>query len=105
MTPSGDSHQRVILRQAARQLVAAARSERALIPESSPERQFYLGVEAAAQEVLQPELSASRTSRWLERESSAFRDGYLQTSAMTSSAATAVQPPLQFRLPSFRGTN
>ena len=102
MSPSGESHQRVILRQAVRWLIAAARSERALTTESSPERQFYFGVEAAAQEILHPELAVSRSSDWLERESPALREGYLQTSTMLSSATTAVEPPLQFRLPSFR---
>lgn len=102
MSPAGESHQRVILRQAARRLIAAARSERALIPENSPERRFYLGVEAAAEEILHPELAATRSTSWLARQGHSFRDGYLQTSTMLSSAMTSDRPPYQLRLPSFQ---
>ena len=69
---------RAILLPAVRALVADARSERAALSADSPDRQFYLGVEAAAEEVLHPQLGASRATSWLDRRPTAFRDGYLR---------------------------
>ena len=100
MNPSGESRQRVILRQAVRQLIAAATSERASMAERSEEWHFYLGVDAAAQEVLHPELAASRAPGWIDREAPAFRDGYLQTTTMLSGQRTAEQPRISLPLPS-----
>ena len=92
--------QRPILLSAVRGLIRAARTERALLPEGSPERHFYLGVDAAAQEVLYPELTSSRDRAWLHREQPAFREGYLEASVLISTAATAPEPPLRIALPS-----
>ena len=64
--------QRPIALQAVRGLIAAARSERASFTIHSVERQFYLGVEAAAEELLRPELANARSEDWLDRESAAF---------------------------------
>ena len=68
-----------------------------------PERQFYLGVEAAAEEILHPELASARSEEWLDRESSAFRDGYMQTANLLAIAMTAPQPPFRLPLPNSRG--
>jgi hypothetical protein len=84
---------------AIRGLVEAAESERRMLVESAPERQFYLGVEAAAQEVLHPELGASRADDWLDREAPAFCDGYLRTSHLIVTAAMADEPPPRIALP------
>jgi hypothetical protein len=83
-----------------RGLVEAAESERRLLAQESPERQFYLGVEASAQEVLHPELAESRSEDWLRLKTSAFRDGYLRTSVLIATAATVGEPPLRLPLPS-----
>jgi hypothetical protein len=91
-----------ILVRAARGLVADARTERSLLSGGSPERQFYLGVEAAADEVLHPELGSSRDSDWLERHPPAFRDGYLRTSTLVANARTAADPPIRLPLPDSR---
>jgi hypothetical protein len=91
--------QRPILVQAVNDLVATARAERALVSRDSGARQFYLGVEAAAEEVLYPELGVSRDEGWIERQSPQFRDGYLRTSTMLANATAAGEPPLRFALP------
>lgn len=99
MTGSHDDHHRLIVLRGARRLIDGARTERALLPGSSPERQFYLGVEAAAEEVLHPELGESRGPDWLALKVAAFRDGYLQTSTLLSAAKSAAEPPLSVRMP------
>ena len=90
---------RAMLVQAVRALVEDARSERSTLSAESDERQFYLGVEAAAQQVLQPQLAVSRDTGWLDRQPSAFRDGYLRACTMLASAETAPEPPLRLPLP------
>jgi hypothetical protein len=91
---------RPILLAAARGLIEAAELERRLLPERSAERQFYLGVDAAAREVLHPELGSSRADDWLDREKPAFRDGYLRTSILIATTATSDDPPHHLALPS-----
>jgi hypothetical protein len=81
----------------ARDLIAAARAERAAMSIAAPERDFYLGVEAAAAVVLRPE-AAARDDQWLARESPGFRDGYLKTQhlltlATGEPAATSLSLP------------
>lgn len=92
--------QRPILLGAVRGLVAEARSERSLLASGSPGHAFYLGVEAAAEEVLHPELGSSRGGDWLDRQAPAFRDGYLRTSTLLADAMIAAEPPPRFRCPS-----
>lgn len=94
--------QRAILVGAVRRLVEAARSERALMPASAVERDFYLGVEAAADEVLHPELEMTRTEHWVEGHSAGFREGYTRTESMLARARAVNDPPLQLRLPNPR---
>ena len=76
----------LILRDHARTLAERARQERARLALSSPERAFLLGVGAAAEEVLHPELGAAHDDEWLQREEPAFREGYLKTAAAISVA-------------------
>lgn len=99
MTLPASSYQRPILLRAVRDLIYAARSERALLTQSSPQRRFFLGVEAAAQEVLHPELGSARAPAWLDREAPAFREGYLRTAALLAAAKTAAEPPMRIPLP------
>ncbi|HZP27478.1 MAG TPA: hypothetical protein VFC99_00885 [Acidimicrobiia bacterium] len=91
--------QRGILVQAVRRLVEAARTERGLMPERSPEREFYLGVEAAAEGVLHPELEMTRTESWVERHTPEFREGYTRTATLLATARSAAETPMQLRLP------
>jgi hypothetical protein len=90
---------RVMLLQAVRGLVAEARAARSVLTAGAPERQFYLGVEAAAEEVLHPQLAASREEQWLDRQPSAFRDGYVRTATLLVQASTWAEPPLRLPLP------
>lgn len=96
--------QRPILLTSVRGLVEAARSRRAMLPENSFERSFYLGVDAAAQEVLHPELGMSRAANWLDAETPAFREGYLRTANMLAAAKTAEEPPMRLSLPELSPT-
>lgn len=99
MSTSLQGPQRPIALHAVRGLIGAARSERASLTVHSAERQFYLGVEAAAEEVLRPELANARSEDWLDRESALFRNGYLQTANVLAIALTAPEPPSRLPLP------
>jgi len=92
--------QRPIALEAIRGLVTAARTERASLTVHAPERQFYLGVEAAAEELLHPELASARSEDWLQRETATFRDGYLQTTNLLAISMSSAQLPLRLPLPS-----
>lgn len=99
MTSSAHGPLRPILVSAVRELIHEAQSQRAQLPMDSPERDFYLGVEAAAEEVLHPELGSTRAADWPDREGRAFREGYLRMSAAVAAVAGADEPPLRLRLP------
>jgi hypothetical protein len=96
-----DSYERPIPLGAVRNLIAGARSERATASPHSRVHEFYLGVEAAAEEVLRPE--AARSAEQLELESSAFQDGYLETSNLLATALAASEPPLRLTVPDADG--
>lgn len=97
MTPPLADPQRPIVLSAVRGLIADARSERARLAARSPERQFYLAVEAAAQEVLHPELAEARAPHWLEVEAIAVGSagsgdvGPFRTPVDASTVAEAMQ--------------
>lgn len=99
MTSSVHSQPRPILVNAARTLIAAAQSERARWPIHAPERQFYLGVEAAALEVLHPELGSARTVDWLDLQILAYREGYLRTATLITTAMREPERTAVFPLP------
>ena len=44
-------------------------------------------------------LASARSEEWLDRESSAFREGYLQTANLHAIVMTAPQPPFRLPLP------
>lgn len=90
---------RAVLVHAARKLASDAEKARSRLVIDAPARQFYLGVGAAAEELLHPELAHSRPSDWPEREPAPFRDGYLRTTTILAIAAVAPQPPLRIPLP------
>lgn len=76
-----------------------ARARRAALPYDSDDRQFYLGVEAAARAVLHPEAHAARAGDWLDHEASAFRNGFLATSAQIAGAVSSGEIPSRLLLP------
>ena len=98
---SFDIANRLLIKEALRRLMKAAQSERALMPADSPGRAFYLGVEAAAQDVLHPERFDAKPADWLEREAPMFREGYAQTSVLVSTAMIADRTMLELPLPQF----
>jgi hypothetical protein len=92
------TQQRTIFLAAVRELVVGARTQRALLPQAAPDRDFYLGVEAAATEMLHPEMGPARPPKWLERETPMFREGYLATANELAVGASLDPPPVKFRL-------
>jgi hypothetical protein len=90
---------RVMLAPVLRHFIDRARAERRELPMDAPERQFYLGVEAAAEGMLHPEMIAHRSSDWLEREKPEYRDGYLAALADLTIVITAETPPAAVPLP------
>ena len=96
-----DAVRRAMLAPMLRQFIDAAGSERRQLAIDDPKRQFYLGVEAAAQGVLHPEVGAHRGSDWLEREKPEYRDGYLTALADLTTAISAETPPVALPLPTY----
>ncbi|HSS09161.1 MAG TPA: hypothetical protein VLL25_04700 [Acidimicrobiales bacterium] len=96
-----DSGRTAMLAPMLRQLAEAARVQRRQLVIDAAERQFYLGVEAAAQGLLHPEVAAGRNPDWLEREKPEFREGYLTMLADLTTAISAETLPLAFRLPRY----
>jgi len=90
---------RLLRRNALSGLVADVRARRAQMAIHDPDRDFYLGVEAAAEESLHPELASARSPEWLAHETPAFRDGYEQTQANIAVTATFPEPPPRIRVP------
>ena len=68
-----------VLVAAVRALLDDVQVRRASLPTDTVDRAFYLGIEAAADEHLRPELAATHDERWLARQPLPFRDGYQRT--------------------------
>ena len=66
---------------AVRELIAKARQERASLSRLSPRRAYYVGVEAAAEQVLDPGFEWVRKVAWLDRLNPAFISGFVETTA------------------------
>jgi hypothetical protein len=94
-----DETTRLLRNAALSDLVADVRSRRAHLELNDPDRQFYLGVEAAAEETLHPELASTRHAEWLERQTAGFRDGYQRTLANIATASTLGEPPVRVLVP------
>jgi hypothetical protein len=69
----------VARRNALRQLAAEARQEAALLSLSDPQHAFYTGVAAAAEDQLHPAAADIHDEKWLAKQVSSFREGYLKT--------------------------
>jgi len=67
---------------AVQELIVKARQERAELSRLSPRRAYYVGVEAAADQVLHPGLEWIRKVGWLDRLNPAFVSGFLETTAL-----------------------
>lgn len=91
---------RSILIDSLQRLSGEARAERAKLPFESAEWQFYMGVEAAADALIHPEVFVTKPADWLEHEASSFRNGYLTTSALIAGAISSPALPRRLPLPS-----
>jgi hypothetical protein len=92
-------YERPIVVDSVRSLIAAAQATRAARPADSADRRFYQGVEAAALELLHPEVGQSHDEKWLERQAASFREGYVRTRAMFAAAMTSDSWPSSLPLP------
>jgi hypothetical protein len=81
-------------------MAAEAEQLRTALPPRSRQRAFLLGVEAAALEIIQPNLAVSHAAGWLDRQPHALRQGYLRTSALLAAAAGDDPAPQRLPLPS-----
>jgi len=79
---------------ALRQLAEEARQRLAVLEAQAPERDFYVGVMTAAEDIARSGGVASRPGH---RDSPAFRDGYLKVSSLVGAASGHV--PHRFPLP------
>ena len=89
----------LIRRTALTDLVTDVRSRRSLMTMHDPDREFYLGVEAAAEQTLHPELASSRSAEWLDHQSAAFREGYSRALTNIAMAITRAEPALRILVP------
>ena len=67
---------------AVHELIVKARQEQAALSRLSPRRAYYVGVEAAAEQVLNPGLEWVRKVGWLDRVNPAFISGFVETTAL-----------------------
>src|SRR6516165_12028256 len=65
----------------------------------SAEHDFYAGVASAADAHRRSARAPDKDPRWLERQTPAFRDGYLKASAVIAAAAS--HPRADLLMPSF----
>jgi hypothetical protein len=94
-----DQSELVQFRNAVRGLVDDARRRTGVLRVGSPERRFLLGVDAAAVEVLHPELADTRRAHWLDAETPEFRDGYRRTRLRLAGVRRAFRAPLTITAP------
>ncbi|HZU73197.1 MAG TPA: hypothetical protein VE990_10560 [Acidimicrobiales bacterium] len=75
MTRSMEGGEKPVARRAVHGMEDEARRRRGPLAMTSPQRHFYLGVEAATMDLLRPEAAGSRPAGWLEKEYATLRDG------------------------------
>jgi hypothetical protein len=77
----------------------AARVERGHAALGSAEREFYAGVDAAAQGQLHPEVLVARRENWLDYESHLFAEGYLTMTSDIAATVCGTDVPVHLTLP------
>jgi len=82
-----------------RRLADEARQAAARAPLGSAEHAFYSGALSAAERHLHAGLMAADDPAWFDREPAAFRDGYLETSALIGFASSEL--PVHLSLPAY----
>lgn len=82
-------------------LARTAAAARRSVPFTSPEWQFYRGIETSAEEMLHPEVAlAAGDGGHSPCENAAFRAGYAEAHHLFTIAVTASEPPATLPLPS-----
>ena len=69
-------------RDGVQELIDWARTQRAHVGLLSFDRAYYLGIEAAAEQVLHPDVEVMRSVGWLDQYNPAFVSGYTEAVAM-----------------------
>jgi hypothetical protein len=85
VAPPRDDESQVDLA-AVQALADRARSKQAVMPWFALERAYYRGVEAAAEQVLHPEVASVQSVGWLDRHNLEFISGYVETIALLAPA-------------------
>ena len=85
VAPPGDDESQGDLA-ALQALADLARSKQAVMSWFALERAYYRGVEAAAEQVLHPEVASVQSVGWLDRHNLAFISGYVETIALLEPA-------------------
>lgn len=82
-------------------LAREAAAARRAVPLTSPEWQFYRGVERSAQEILHPDIALAVTdgTGHSPGEHPAFRAGYAEAHHLFTMAIMASEPPTNLPLP------
>lgn len=81
-------------------LARAAAAARRAVPLTSPEWQFYRGVERSAEEILHPDRAlAGIDGSGHTCEAAAFKAGYAEAHHLFTMAITAPEPPASLPLP------
>ena len=93
---------RLTLLYATREMAAAAMRRAGQAPLGTAEHDFYVGVTAAAHAHQHHGRAPADHPGWLQRQTAAFREGYLKASAVISAAVT--DPRLNLLVPTFETT-
>lgn len=100
MTTAPRQAHRLAVTAAATTLAREAKAAAGAAQVSSPDWQFYRGVEDAALQVLRPEIAAVRDDpSWLDREEASFREGFLEAQLLLATATAKAVPPMRLPLP------
>lgn len=103
MSAASQETRHLVAARAARALAKQATDAARAWPAGSSEWRFYHGVETAAQHVLHPAMATVRDDpAWLDAEDPSFRAGFLEGSALLSTAVNTDGSPLHLRLPAPR---
>lgn len=92
-------HTRILAEASA--LSRAAAAARRAVPFTSPEWQFYRGIERSAEELLHPDIAftVGEVAGHSPGEGPAFRAGYAEAHHLFTMAITAPEPPTTLPLP------
>jgi hypothetical protein len=97
---SASEDTRLVLLSATREMAAEAMRRAATTSVGTAEHEFYSGVRTAAEAYRHQGRAPADNSDWFHRQTPAFRDGYLKSSAAIAAATSHPRPHLL--MPEFR---